>query len=557
VSLYVYDAKASALSVVRCTNQTKALMILKGVASSSTKLSSISCSSSTATHMWQSAICSGGKIALCVDCTDPCGTQQCPRLLQLNPCGVPGNAYGCAGQNGSVNAYRVFTAEYEPFSVPPTFQSIAIVPAKRSVVITVGLQSITKKSVDGTVYCGVFAAGVVPTSIAAIVVQNLAAVSVAGIAAITVNNLIPASSYDIYSVAVSPLGATMALADVLVSKQNIRTACCRSVKVSMTIQTLYQGASSVNAVVVVLDAPPAVDLTISLRTQSASASTTSGSALVPVKIALTSATKVTSYTNSITSDSSSILGLTSLIATLSGTSAGDYVVVYAQRSNFTVISLNTPPPVPQLTSALFSTDGVHLSANFDSDTNKGGITSSSFLCSTLFSFVGVKNALCAWESASSVRMSLGNTATISVGDTLTLAAGFVKAFCVSTPTVCAVYPYMVKASVLVQPPLTATKPVVSFFAPTSIGKCDTFTLDLSSSTGGSGRNWVSTTITVTASGGDVTKVQAFLNTKYTISPPLPVPSGYFPEGVANIVITLCNFLGQCGQGTTTLTVTDR
>jgi hypothetical protein len=403
VSLYVYDAMASSLSVVRCTNQTKALMILKGVAASSTKMTSISCSSSTATHMWQSAICAGCKIAMCIDCADPCGTEQCPRLLQLNPCGVPGNAYGCAGQNGSVNAYRVFTAEYEPFSVPPTFQSIAIVPAKRSIVTTVGLQSVTKKSVNGTVYCGVFAAGVVPTSITAIVVQNQAAVSVLGVAAITVNNLIPATSYDVYLVAVSPLGATMALADVLASKQNIRTLCCRSVKVSMTIQTLYQGASAVNSVVVTLDAPPAVDLTISLRTQSASASTTS--ALVPVKISLTSATRIMSYTNSIASDSSSILGLTSLIATLSGTSAVDYVVVYAQRSNFTVISLDT--------------------------------------------------------------------------------------------------------------------------------------------------------ITLKASGGDVMQVQAFLNTKYTISPPLPVPSGYFPEGVANIVITLCNFLGLCGQGSMTLTVTDR
>lgn len=557
MSLYMYNAQAAALSVVRCTNQTKALMILKAVASGSTKLSSISCSSSAATHTWQSTTCSSGKAALCVDCADPCGTNQCPRLLQLNPCGVPGNTYGCAGQNSSVNAYRVFTAEYEPFSVPPTFQSIAIAPARRSVVITVGLQSITKKSVDGTVYCGVFAAGVVPTSIAAIVVQNLAAVSVGGVAAITVNNLIPSSSYDVYSVAVSALGATMALGNVLLSKQTIRTACCRSVTVSMTMQTLYQSASAVNAVVVTLDAPPADALTISLRTQSSFVTTPSGSALVPVKIALTSATKVTSYTNSITSDSSGTLGLTSLTATLSGTSAGDYVVVFAQRNNFTVINLSTPPPVPQLISALFSSNGVHLSANFDSDTNKGEITSSSFLCSTLFSFVGVKNALCAWESASSVRMSLGNTATIAVGDTITLTGGLIKAFCVSTPSMCAIYSFVGGATVLLQPPLVATKPMVSFFAPTSIGKCDLYTLDLSSSTGGSGRNWKSIAFAVTASSGDVSLVQSFLNTKYTISPPSPVPFGYFPEGVMNIVITLCNFLGQCGQGSTSLTVTGR
>lgn len=556
VNLYSYDARTSALSVARCSNQTKALAILNAVTSSSTALSSISCTSSSVTHTWQSTTCKNGKVALCVDCADPCGTQQCPRPLQLNPCGsTVGNAYGCAAPNISVNVYRILTAAYEPFSVPPTFRSIVVTPARYSIAITVGLQSIAKKSVDGTVYCAIFAAGVAPTSVAAIQVQKLFVVTVAGSATIVISTLIPASSYDIYTVGVSPLGAAMAFADVLLSKQSVRTTCCRAVSVSMAMQSLYQFSSSVNSVLVTLDAPPANALTITLRTQSALSPT--GNALVPAKITLTSTMRTTSFSNSISSASSGTLGVVSLVATLSGTSASDYVIVFTQRSNFTVISTSQPPPVPQLTSVLFSNDGLYLTAKFDSDTNKGLISSFTFACSKLFSFSGASSAVCVWASASSVRLSLGSVATISVGGVITLAGSTVKAACVSTVSMCAAYPYMALATAVIAAPLVPAVPIVSFFAPFAIGKCDSYTLDLSSSTGGSGRSWKSLSYTVTASSGNVTKVLSFFNSQYKISPPSPVPSGYFPTGLVNIGIKLCNFLGQCGYGSTSLTIADR
>jgi hypothetical protein len=52
------------------------------------------------------------------------------------------------------------------------------------------------------------------------------------------------------------------------------------------------------------------------------------------------------------------------------------------------------------------------------------------------------------------------------------------------------------------------------------------------------------------------KVQYFYNHLYKAIPPTPVPAGTFPAGsVNNIVVTLCNFLGKCGQSSQTLIVT--
>eukprot|EP00596_Hydrurales_sp_CCMP1899_P006119 CAMPEP_0119038606 /NCGR_PEP_ID=MMETSP1177-20130426/7626_1 /TAXON_ID=2985 /ORGANISM="Ochromonas sp, Strain CCMP1899" /LENGTH=205 /DNA_ID=CAMNT_0007001413 /DNA_START=82 /DNA_END=695 /DNA_ORIENTATION=+ len=51
--------------------------------------------------------------------------------------------------------------------------------------------------------------------------------------------------------------------------------------------------------------------------------------------------------------------------------------------------------------------------------------------------------------------------------------------------------------------------------------------------------------------------QAFFRTDYVVSPPNAVPLGTFPTGLNNILVTACNFLGQCGIGSQQLTVLTR
>jgi hypothetical protein len=249
----------------------------------------------------------------------------------------------------------------------------------------------------------------------------------------------------------------------------------------------------------------------------------------------------------------------SLIATLGGVSQAEYQVVFTNRNNYTVLSLDVPPPVPVLVSVQFSNDGTLLFATFDSSTDRGGISASSFQCSDLFHFPGVNDTACAWTSASLVTINLGGSATVAVGDAVyltSLTLYKIRALCLSSVVKCAGYNYIKKSKVNVLPPLTASRPIVGIFGPSIIGKCDSFTLDLSSSTGGSGRPFSNITFTV-SSNSDSTAAQKFLNSRYVISPPKAVPRGTFPDGLNNIMVTICNFLGACGQGSHQLIVTAR
>jgi hypothetical protein len=75
------------------------------------------------------------------------------------------------------------------------------------------------------------------------------------------------------------------------------------------------------------------------------------------------------------------------------------------------------------------------------------------------------------------------------------------------------------------------------------------TLDLSASTGSGGRAWSGRSIRAeTSASVDLSPLQIFLDTVYRPSPPTPIPSALLSKGVPyTFRVTLCNFLGKCGQ----------
>jgi hypothetical protein len=283
---------------------------------------------------------------------------------------------------------------------------------------------------------------------------------------------------------------------------------------------------------------------------------------VPDLTLFTNAIKTTAIMYSIPSTSSATLGVQTLVASLGGINALEYQVVFINRNNFSVLSKDVPPLVPVLVSVQFSNDGTSLNLAFDSDTDKGGISASAFVCADLFHFPGVNNtvvsATCSWASASLVTINLGGSAIVDVGDAVYLIISVykIRALCLSTVVKCAAYNYIKKTKVYVLSPVSASRPIVAIFAPSIIGKCDSFTLDLSGSTGGSGRPFTRIVFAVSSSGNS-SAAQMFLNSRYVVSPPKAVPPGTFPEGLNNIMVTVCNFLGMCGQGSQQLIVTSR
>ena len=132
----------------------------------------------------------------------------------------------------------------------------------------------------------------------------------------------------------------------------------------------------------------------------------------------------------------------------------------------------------------------------------------------------------------------------------------IRAYCQPTVSsvLCAGYSQAQYVSTLVAAPLFATQPIVSISAPSVIGRFDAYVLDYSTSQNAGGRSFKSTF--VVRSDMNVSKVQYFYNRLYKAIPPTAVPAGTFlPGSVNNIVVTLCNFLGKCGQSSQTLIVT--
>ena len=500
-------------------------------------------------------------MGLCVGCADPCKADQCPGIRTLNPCvSTPSLAYGCSAVNSSVSSYRILTGTFVAKSVPQSILSINYVIQKTSVVLSVSLAPPTGPGpgphADGTVFCNAFASGTVPTSVADVTSRNYVNSSIVRKAQISVQGLSPSARYDVYCATQSSLGSFMALQDIIKTKVSVTSKCCKSVTVSLSIVSLPVGVSSVSAVKVVLDAPPTDSLTISLVTVSAATSVLTP--LFPLTTSISAMSTVLTFYYSISALDRSASGLNSVTASLSGTSAAEYTVIYSTASNFTLS--DSSPKAPSLVGVRFSSTGSYLSVLFNSATDSGLISSSSFPCSILFSFPGVSQALCNWDSAFSVVVKTGSGAVVLPGDVFILLGQNgtvpIRAYCQPTVSsvLCAGYSQAQYVSTLVAAPLFATQPIVSISAPSVIGRFDAYVLDYSTSQNAGGRSFKSTF--VVRSDMNISKVQYFYNRLYKAIPPTAVPAGTFlPGSVNNIVVTLCNFLGKCGQSSQTLIVT--
>ena len=526
---------------VKCSDPAAALKVMNAIAFLS-KDSSVTCQGS----LWKSKVCSDGQISLCVDCADPCGIKECPNLLSFNPCGLSkGNSYGCSAATASVNAYRVLSAQYQPFAVAPSIKAMSYTADRTSATISVSM------STDGTAYCAAYPARVVPTSVTSIILLYHMDVSKGRVASVTIDGLSPITTYDVFCATQSTLGDSMVLSDTLKSKLTVTTACCKAISVALSITTLYKDANAINAVYVSFESAPASSILLTLGTSDIKNRRTEN-VLVPSGMSLTKDSTDLTGTFSITSASSSVVGNMTIVATISGPSADQYIIQYVTSPLFAVISSDRAPTTPTLSSAQFTSNGVSITAVFSADTDKGLFTASYFPCSAIFQFPGSGSAVCQWMSLSSVNIVLGSDGQVQVGQPLTLLPGKVKASCVTTADLCKKWNFAASVSVTVTAPSNAMTPIVIIFSPAIIGACDTYSLDLSNSEGSGGRTWSNVTFSVSSS-GDASLAQNFLNTRRVGNgPPVAVPFGYFPIGVSNINVNLCNFLNQCGQGSAKL-----
>ena len=88
-------------------------------------------------------------------------------------------------------------------------------------------------------------------------------------------------------------------------------------------------------------------------------------------------------------------------------------------------------------------------------------------------------------------------------------------------------------------------------APSVVSKCDKIKIDVSYSKGSAGRQWIGWEFSLLDVSSDIprnlTTAINYLNSHFSISPPVVLPAGLLPMGSYSITLSLLNFLGASSQ----------
>jgi hypothetical protein len=556
VDITVQSSLTSPPSTVSCDTKSEADAILAALQAANL---GAAVTTTCGDHKWVVKSCSGVS-SVCVDCTDPCATSaHCPSsgagAYTIAPC----VSASCTSGAPVASSLRLLAVNFKDAEPSPAFVTRSVAGAKTSLQVTAVLAS------RGTVYCAAYpvdpqsGVSAIPTSTASVLLQNFgASTNAANVSVVSLTGLNAATGYVLYCLAQSPSGTQTALSDIISSAQVYTTSCCIEAVVRAAASSVKDATSSANFVTLTVAARPAESIALYLHAYKVNV----GGGVSPVSPPPFFPPTFTVPALSSGSSASSVTLTAALLplsagsyvynVSVSGPSAYQYEVRYvAADRSLTVLPATAPLPAPKLSAAVFSSDGSNVVISFDSNTDRGGV-GAAFTCSSLFSFACATTSACKWTSDTTVTVIVDTSPLcIAMGGRISLApSAQLKALCTSAN--CDTSAWSVasaSAGVNLTAPAVAVVPTVAISSPTTIGECDSLTLDITSSTGSGGRAWASRTIRVESTASvNTTLLQSFLSSRYQQSPPTPIPSSMLAKGQAyTFKVTLCNFLGKCGQ----------
>jgi hypothetical protein len=435
----------------------------------------------------------------------------------------------------------------------------------------IGVQNLTTKnsikltvrfSSGGLAYIGIFDnLAPIPVATSQIISQNHMNVISNNISSVELTGLKPATTYSLYILSTSFTGVQMTYEDLLSTRVNISTLCCRSLQIQVQYSVIVEGKYYLNFLSFSTDVLPLSPMRSTLVLHSSNTSSSS-QAFLPSSFNISSTSSLVSTVSLLPMLEGSYL----ILVTLTGTDSELYKVEYLigkeiiSSITLKVVSQETPLPAPSLANIIYGNDGATITINFDSPTNQAALPVH-FTCNQLFDFPCSSNSRCQWIDLQTV------TAFLSTDDSCVLPGNLIK-LAPSTRLTAACsgrcrnydrWPYLNVSSISLRIPKPNSPiiPTIVISMPSVLGECADLLLDLTSSIGNGGRSWRNLSIIVQNSLSNVntSELQRFLNERYMLSPPSHIASSHF---VANsqytFIVTLCNFLGKCGSGSRSVSI---
>ena len=448
----------------------------------------------------------------------------------------------------------------------PTVISAAGVAATNTITLNVNFAPTALFS--GTIYCAALrsTSAVTISTIKAgatnpksfLVGRSTATVLITGLKALT--------QYSTYCYIENKAGGKNTLSDVLGTKQEFTTLCCRVISFTNAPAFVYADAENVYTTAqssqyvfsYQLSSAPSSAVTITHRIRDTNGTAVSAEELGVSPTTVTIRSSSVSLTRKFVLFGSEFLsGAYTISMEYSGSSAGE---LDPASVSVQVLASATTKPAPTLRRAQLAGSGASMSISFDGSTDQANIEDDTFSCDLIFIFDGAIGSTCSWTNSTTVRAlfpaSDGSFDLVEVGGDITVLPSVIRAECVSG-TVCSAYNTTLAQTIQLLAPNTPISPTVVVIAPSIVSPCAAVPVDASGSTGSGGRPWSALEWVVTSSlpGDDVTGIQqVFNNTGALLGQIITIPEDLLTfQAVYSVSLTLTNYLGESNSATVLFT----
>jgi hypothetical protein len=491
-------------------------------------------------------------VKLCTNCRDPC-TQDSETTIS-DSCSTAGSCF-----------HALIFAFEEISPVYPVAEMSLLKRTKTSLTILVELKYFAY------VYC---VATPTKDSVPPVEYVLSAGYSQSGNQSLTFSfsSLKSATNFSIACVSQSESGALIRNRDSGVTIITAATMCCKVLNVNINQKSILRDYFYSDALFIIVDAMPSQFLSVDVVPIYGASNITSNRYCVfspsPLNI-YNQKTIGGIFAIGIKCSVDAVVGMFSFKTVLSGSSKDEYHVQYPQGNSFSIINSGYRGEAPGFSAAIFYSSGVDLTLNFSVSTNRA-LLDENFPCSKLLRFDSVESAACRWVDNSTIHIALSAFSNIAVGDII-----YISNSPSSVETVlnlmeqcpaglsCKFWPTIsFYDRVTIMAPLLPIIPNVVINAPSVVSILNSFAVDLRSSVGSAGRNWMNGSFHIEVAGSaavNINQVQdviasQLVSNNYSI---VKFPPSTFPSNaIYSLTFNLCNWLKVCGSAKFFLTVTD-